>query len=256
LAETDTGADSAPSLRKFAMRDLWRIALWGLAASVALAAAGYATATATGHDRIGQAMAQLREIIRPSGIKPPQPLGAEEGRQLAEAVRLLTADRDRLQSRLSRLERGIDDLSTALVRVEHTMAQPAAKAMPEPAASTPDEVTSSINPPAPSGGQAPQPAASGSAPRTEFGVDLGAANSLDGLRTLWANSRQRHGSLLEGLRPIVQMRERPRPAAAELRLVAGPLVNATAAAKLCAAMTAAGAVCHPSLFDGQRLATR
>ena len=92
--------------------------------------------------------------------------------------------------------------------------------------------------------------------KTEFGLDLGSASSVEALRTAWTAALRRHGTLLEGLRPLVQMRERPRPSGIELRLIAGPIANAATAARLCATMTAAGAICAPAVFDGQRLAGR
>ena len=46
----------------------------------------------------------------------------------------------------------------------------------------------------------------------------------------------------------------PRPGSIELRLIAGPLANASIAARLCAALAAAGQTCQPTVFDGQRLA--
>jgi len=90
----------------------------------------------------------------------------------------------------------------------------------------------------------------------EFGLDLGSATTVEALRTAWTAALRRHGPLLEGLRPIVQMRERPRPGGMELRLIAGPVPNAAAAARLCVSMTAAGAICAPAVFEGQRLAVR
>jgi hypothetical protein len=92
--------------------------------------------------------------------------------------------------------------------------------------------------------------------KTEYGLDLGSASAIEALRTAWNAALRRHGVVLEGLRPVVQMRERPRPGATEFRLIAGPIPNATAAARLCATMTAAGAICAPAVFDGQRLAGR
>ena len=92
--------------------------------------------------------------------------------------------------------------------------------------------------------------------KTEYGLDLGSASTIEALRTAWNAALRRHGAVLEGLRPVVQMRERPRPGATEFRLIAGPIPNATAAARLCATMTAAGAICAPAVFDGQRLAGR
>jgi hypothetical protein len=73
---------------------------------------------------------------------------------------------------------------------------------------------------------------------------------------LWGTAKTRHGTLLEGLRPIITVRENARPGKVELRLVAGPLANAATAARLCAVITTAGAVCQPAVFDGQRLALR
>ena len=102
----------------------------------------------------------------------------------------------------------------------------------------------------------PQPPAGGSAAKTEFGLDLGSATTVEALRTAWTAALRRHGPLLEGLRPVVQMRERPRPGGMELRLIAGPVPNAAAAARLCISMTAAGAICAPAVFEGQRLAVR
>jgi hypothetical protein len=92
--------------------------------------------------------------------------------------------------------------------------------------------------------------------KTEFGVDLGSATSVEALRTAWAAALRRHAKLFEGLRPVVQMRERPRPAGPEFRLIAGPIANAASAARICATLTATGAVCAPAVFDGQHLAVR
>jgi hypothetical protein len=114
----------------------------------------------------------------------------------------------------------------------------------------PDEdLTSSIPMP-------PQQPPGTSAAKTEFGLDLGSATTVEALRTAWTAALRRHGPLLEGLRPVVQMRERPRPGGMELRLIAGPVPNAAAAARLCVSMTAAGAICAPAVFEGQRLAVR
>jgi len=234
------------------MRDLWRAALWGLAATAALTVAGFASMTTTGRDRMVMAAAHAREVVHPTAAKPPRPLDATEGRRLAEAVRAVSEDRDRLQARLSSLESNFDDLTGSIARVEKAVANPPPKPEPEKPATPPEDMTSSIGTPA---AEAPAQRP-GNAPRAEFGIDLGSANSLEGLRTLWNAVRQKHTASLEGLRPIVHLRERPRPAPVELRLVAGPLANAAAAARLCAAMTPAGALCQPSVFDGQRLAVR
>lgn len=103
----------------------------------------------------------------------------------------------------------------------------------------------------------PQPEADAEKPavavqRTEFGVDLGSANSIDGLRAMWTRLAKSHKSLA-ALRPIIVVRERPR-GGPQLRLVAGPLNDAAAAAKLCASLGDDGS-CETSVFDGQRLPT-
>ena len=59
----------------------------------------------------------------------------------------------------------------------------------------------------------PQPPVS-SVSKPEFGLDLGSASTVEALRTAWTAALRRHGPLLEGLHPVVQMRERPRPGAA------------------------------------------
>ena len=54
-------------------------------------------------------------------------------------------------------------------------------------------------------------------------------------------------------RPVIAIRDGG-SAGIELRLVAGPVANAAAAARLCAALSSAGQTCQPAIFDGQRLA--
>ena len=71
---------------------------------------------------------------------------------------------------------------------------------------------------------------------------------------MWSNLKGTQPAMLEGLRPVIAIREGARPGSMELRLVAGPLANASIAARLCAALAAAGQSCQPTVFDGQRLA--
>jgi hypothetical protein len=259
LAGKAPGTESTPPVREFGLRDLWRLTLWGLAAGGALVLAVYAGMTETGRDRLMVAAVQAREIIHPTGMAPPRPLDTRDGQRFAEALRLLTADRDRVLARLTTLERSLDDVTASVARVEKA-AQPAQQPRPEPDASAAvsappaEEVTSSIiQPPA---SMPMPPAVSDSPGKAEFGLDLGGANTLEGLRNLWATARSRHGPLLAGLRPVVHLRERPRPGAVDLRLVAGPIPNAATAARMCATLAAAGAICQPAAFDGQRLAVR
>jgi hypothetical protein len=90
--------------------------------------------------------------------------------------------------------------------------------------------------------------------RTEFGVDLGSANSVNGLRALWRGLlKSKTNAPLAALRPIIMVKEGTNGLGMQLRLVAGPLNDAGAAAKLCAAMTENRRACETTVFDGQRL---
>jgi hypothetical protein len=89
--------------------------------------------------------------------------------------------------------------------------------------------------------------------RTDFAIDIGGDASMEGLRSLWATIRSNNSQLLDGLRPLVSMRENHH-GVMELRLIVGPLSNASSAARLCAALGTTGISCQPTQFDGQRLA--
>jgi hypothetical protein len=91
--------------------------------------------------------------------------------------------------------------------------------------------------------------------RTEFGVDVGGANSLPGLRALWRGLlKSRSNAPLTTLRPIIVVRENTTGLGMQLRLVAGPLSDAAAAAKICAVLVESNRSCETTVFDGQRLA--
>jgi hypothetical protein len=90
--------------------------------------------------------------------------------------------------------------------------------------------------------------------RTEFGVDVGGANSVGGLRALWRGLlKSRSNAALTTLRPIIVIREGSNGLGMQLRLVAGPLDDAAAAAKICAGLIANDRPCTTTVFDGQRL---
>jgi hypothetical protein len=93
--------------------------------------------------------------------------------------------------------------------------------------------------------------------RTEFGVDVGGANSVGGLRALWRGLlRTRSNAALAVLQPIIVIKEGSNGLGMQLRLVAGPLKDAAAAARICATMTANKRPCETAVFDGQRLAVK
>jgi hypothetical protein len=218
----------------------------------------FAATTEVGRERLHQMFAEVHEVLIPSGGKPVKPLDAVEGRRLAETVRALVADRERLVARLATLEQNVDTVTGSIAKMEKSIeaaaVSPETVSPPAPPAlrSPPEEVTSSIPPPP----AAPAAPPAGTVSKTEFGIDLGSAPSVEALRTAWNAALKRHGSLLQGLHPAVQTRERPKPAPTEYRLIAGPIANAATAARICATITASGGICAPSIFDGQRLAVR
>ncbi|WP_298261463.1 hypothetical protein [Bradyrhizobium sp.] len=90
--------------------------------------------------------------------------------------------------------------------------------------------------------------------RTEFGVDVGGANSLPGLRALWRGLlKSRSNAALATLRPIIVIKENNNGLGMQLRLVAGPINDAAAAAKICASLTVSDRGCSTTVFEGQRL---
>ena len=91
--------------------------------------------------------------------------------------------------------------------------------------------------------------------RTEFGVDVGGANSIPGLRALWRGLvKSRANGALTKLRPIIVIKENTNGLGMQLRLVAGPITDAAAAAKICASLTVSDRSCSTAVFEGQRLA--
>jgi hypothetical protein len=93
--------------------------------------------------------------------------------------------------------------------------------------------------------------------RTEFGVDLGTANSVNGLRMLWRGLlKSRSNAPLAALRPIIVIKESAKGLGMQLRLVAGPLNDAGAAARICAVLTENKRPCETTIFDGQRLSLK
>ena len=93
--------------------------------------------------------------------------------------------------------------------------------------------------------------------RTEFGVDVGGANSVGGLRALWRGLlKSRSNAALAALQPIIVIKESNSGLGMQLRLVAGPLTDAAAAAKICATMVENERPCATTVYDGQHLAMK
>jgi hypothetical protein len=91
--------------------------------------------------------------------------------------------------------------------------------------------------------------------KTEFAVDLGTANSVNGLRALWRGLAKANNELAT-LSPIIMVKEGNTGLGMQLRLGAGPLNDAAAAARICASLAERQRPCETTVYDGQRLATR
>ncbi len=321
-------------------RSLWRLGSWGVGSVAAVVVAVLANQSSIGVRRDQVASADL--VRQSQQIQSVAKESQTEARRLASAIDTLNGDRDRLYSRVTVLEQGLDSVTGSIARQNSTAASPqpapslpgapepqSASQAPPPVVAAPATTVAALTEkprdlaarqpePAPSAAAAnpagpmeakatpatplmppksimapPDPAAAkliepdqppeiitaapmpdvvaaapaasdpaGSkaaseiaAQRTEFGVDLGGANSIDGLRALWRGVLKSN-AVLTALRPIVVVKERSNGLGMQLRLVAGPLSDAAAAAKICAALIESERACETAVFDGQRLAMK
>ena len=298
---------------------LWRLLSWGLGAVAAVTIAVVANQSSIGMRR--DALASADAARQSQQLKSMVLDSQSENRRLSSAIDTLNADRDRLYSRVTALEQGLDTVTGSVSRpirspevaqvplpatldapsASQTPGQPVAApsplksadriatAPPEtvPLLSMPPSVTpaATLQPTPPDGvavkrsdGKTPiEPAApdviASVAPpnaesavasptpsdiairHTDFGIDLGGAGSLDGLRVLW-QSLMKSNKALTSLRPVVVVKENNTGLGMQLRLVAGPLADAAAAAKLCATFNEGNHPCETAVFDGQRLAMK
>ncbi|MCP3370795.1 hypothetical protein [Bradyrhizobium cajani] len=338
----------------FDRRVLWRLGSWGVAAVGAVVIAVMANQAQLGWRRDQVASADLaRQADRLQLLTKES---QNEARRLAAAIETLNSDRDRLYSRVTVLEQGLDSV-TGTIAKQSAAPPPAAAAKPQdatpapaapsvaPVASTPASAgdkprneaakdaskeaakeqagpppqsaaaaslvqqsptttsalpiiplvpsKSIMAPPDPAaskliqpeatekpaekaGEKKPEPlpaptevaaasakpaeAAESEAPaiavqQTRFAIDLGGANSIDGLRALWRGLIKTNPEVA-ALRPIIMIKEGTTGLGMQLRLGAGPLINAAAAAKLCAGLAENNRPCETTVFDGQRLSMR
>lgn len=337
----------------FDRRMMWRLGSWGAAAVGAVVIAVMANQAQLGWRRDQVASADLaRQSDRLQVLTRESQL---EARRLASAIETLNTDRDRLYSRVTVLEQGLDSVTGAIAKQSATSPQaPASKPQDTPVAAQPSTpapdvapvastaaslvekpraiagkepkdnskeaakdqpgpppqtaaaaslvpqspVTTSalpilplvpsksiMAPPDPAASKliqpdapeqkpeaAPAPTEVAAAPakppeateaespaiavqQTRFAIDLGGANSVDGLRALWRGLSKSHPEVA-ALRPIIMIKEGNNGLGMQLRLGAGPLINAAAAAKLCAGLAENDRHCETTVFDGQRLSMR
>jgi len=357
-------------------RALWRLGSWGVGATAAVILAVMASQSSFGLKREQVAAADLARQAQQIQLVARET--HNEARRLAAAIDTLSGDRDRLYSRVTSLEQGLDSVTGAIARqgsasasspVANAEPQAAQNPQPSPAvapvatapatATATDKSTAATAEPAPAAvysaakdaaktdaakaesarleaakaemaksdlakveavkaetiqpesakpspatplmaaqsimappdpaagkliepGKAPNPVIASPIPdvvaaapsatdaeadddtapkvslrRTEFGVDLGSANSVNGLRALWLGLlKSRSNATLTALRPIIVIKEATGGLGMQLRLVAGPLNDAGAAARICAVLTENKRPCETTIFDGQRLSLK
>jgi hypothetical protein len=277
---------------------LWRLGLWGVAAVGALT-----LGILSGQLPINAQNTQLAASELTGRAKQVESTVQEnqlEARRLAAAIETLNSDRDRLFSRLSSLEQGIDVITGSIKKADdkpapvpwpevniapiiesapQTVLAPASPIAAPIAIATPSEpervtmaVAARSEPPpteapaaSPSVIQAmpipdPQPIEANATPAeetavalAEFGIDIGSANSINGLRALWRGLVKSHKAQLGGLRPLIAVHERKNGLGLQLRLIAGPIKDAADAARVCAVLSDADRDCKTTAFDGQKL---
>jgi hypothetical protein len=286
--QKNASVKKGPAQPSFTMQRLRRQALWGSAAIAALLIAVLSGRSEVGAQRAAIVLSSLNlslpagEAATPAASpKASRPFEAESAmRQLAQTVRGLADDRDRLMTRLAAVENNIDDLTGSISRQIEAAKTASPATLPPwpneepPVPATPATIaalstpvtppTGSVLPPAPSAGapaaapSRPEAAAAGlpSAaapvpPSTAYGADIGSAFSVKGLHARWAGLHSAHPELFEGLRPSVTLRESSKSKRTELRLVVGPFASADAAAQLCTALVAFQQPCQPTMFDGR-----
>ena len=329
---------------EFDRPSLWRLGSWGAASVGAVIIALLASQSSIGWRREQTAAGDLARQAQQ--LQAAAKESQSETRRLVSAVDTLNSDRDRLYSRVTVLEQGLESVTGSIARQSAASpqaavtpattvelppasqspapapvvspvattatpapekARPGAAAM-EPAPATvasvapvaastataappplmasksmlapPDtpaakliepetpakavmaapmpDVVASVAPAEDAGQDEPAAAAPRLAvQRTEFGVDVGGANSVGGLRALWRGLlKSKSNASLTTLRPIIVVRENNSGLGMQLRLVAGPLNDAAAAAKICATLIESQRPCETTLFDGQRLTVK
>ena len=112
----------------FDRRALWRIGSWGVGATGAVILAVMANQSSLGLKRDQVAAADLTRQAQQ--IQSVARETQNEARRLAAAIDTLNSDRDRLYSRVTSLEHGLDSVTGAITRQGSAQASPAATAEP------------------------------------------------------------------------------------------------------------------------------
>jgi hypothetical protein len=143
---------------EFDRRALWRIGTWGVAAVGAVALAVTSNQWSIGVKRDQLAAADLtRQAQQIQGFARES---QNEARRLANAVETLNSDRDRLFSRITVLEQGLDSVTGTVAKQAAV-----ANAAPKPPPSVAPPPATMMQPTAPPADNTPQPAAPAQPPQ-------------------------------------------------------------------------------------------
>jgi len=172
-------------LRRFDLRALARMLFWGASAAGAVALVAGTAFSDVGAERLRQAIASVIEPVRTPDPTPAATVSTQQvvkledqTRQLMQAVRELTADRDRLKGRVALLEQGVEDITGAIKKqvaaikdqpketARPNLAPPApvAAAPSPPVITAPPTITATAPPQAEKSRSAPAPEATASVP--------------------------------------------------------------------------------------------
>jgi hypothetical protein len=269
IARIWTGAASA--LAAIVPHSLRRPAKWATIAAVALLCASLAAHSDTGMQRsatLSTAIKQATNSLLHPDARPSAFDAEAANRQLQQQIRILAEDRERLVKRLAAVEHNMDDLTGSVSR-QIDAVKAAAQAAQEPAVTYPPMPASAPAIAAPAtqpAGAMPSAAASPSTPNSgqtaatepgaapAFGVDIGTATSIKTLHARWEGVRSSHTDLFDALTPVVAIKTMANSREVELRLVAGPLPDAKAAAAICAVLATSRQFCRPTTFSGPHFA--
>jgi hypothetical protein len=267
-------AAQRPPAGHSAWQTLWRQAGWGLAAAAALGVA----VLSSRDDATPQKVAALFSSLRWQSPPVEHSFDAEAAaRQLAQAIRSLAEDRDKLAARLGATEHEMRDMSGAIKQqIEAAKAEAirtAKQAPPWPDSAPPVPMTladvavmvKTVSPAPPSATDPPSATAATTTaeqapPDTTaslgqaYGVDLGTASTMKTLHHRWVALRTAHPQLFEGIQPVVSVKQNSRTGRTELHLIVGPYANAETAAQFCDFVVPFHVNCQPAMFDGSRLA--
>jgi len=245
--------------KRFTMERLQRLALWAAAAAVAVLILALTSQSRVAEDRI--AVLLHRHSSAQAAVKPFD--AQAETARLADTLRHLSQSDEQIQSRLAAVEQDMLDITGSITKQlkaadDSRRAEdgPSVVATAAVSASVPSlaDIASSALPPATvnTAAESVPPASS----HAQFGVDIGSGLTIAALRMRWAAIRTAHPQFFEGLEPIVGVKEIPHSNRIELRLIAGPIEQPGAAARLCGQLSLLGLYCQPTIFDGQHLALR